>query len=203
MIAKFRKMILELTALGTVYLSWLLFRPVPQASLFQDSSLMTEDDLYFFWLLSVKAYCAPENYSTMPFRNHVSAASFESSIYWAEWDISGYVATTTDSVTVVFRGTSDENWDLNMMSYKVKFDGCKFCRVHEGISLAVENTYDQVKAAVAQHTDKTIYVTGWSLGGTLATHTAAKLVEDGFNPTVISFGAYRVGNLFYARHYQT
>ena len=162
---------------------------------------MTEDDLYFFWLLSVKAYCAPEKYPSMPFGNLVSEASFESSIYWAEWDIPGYVVTTTDSVVVVFRGTGDENWDLNSMNFKVNFEGCKFCKVHTGINLAVENTYDQVKAAVEQHTDKKLYVTGWSLGGALATHTAAKLTDDGFNPTVISYGAYRVGNWFYARHY--
>ena len=138
----------------------------------------------------------------MPFTNLVSDASYDSTIQWEEWDITGYVATTADSVIVVLSPSSEENLELSWINRKVSHDGCLFCKVHKGVSMAVENTYSQVKTAVDQHSDKKLYITGHSLGAAMAAHMAAKLVDDGYDPTVVSYGGYRVGNWFYARHYR-
>lgn len=64
-------------------------------------------------------------------------------------------------------------------------------------------------AALAQelraHPDETLYLTGHSLGGAVATLTAARLADMGVQPSqlqVITFGAPAVGNEAFARNYE-
>lgn len=118
-------------------------------------------------------------------------------------DTNGYVARTNGHIVVAFRGTSslaNLNTDLQI-AYNEKYGGS----IHRGFSAAVEAVVDEVRKGISTLSpasgDK-LWITGHSLGGALALLMGKHffyLKEKGdkslsFMPTVVTFGAPKVGN---------
>lgn len=108
-----------------------------------------------------------------------------------------------------FRGTVDiQNWIANLDAQQVKYPGCSGCMIHEGFYNAFQSVEGyvrkQVQALTALYRGSKIYVTGFSLGGALAT-IAALDIKDVFGNVdqFYSFGQPRVGNEAFATHFSS
>jgi len=126
-------------------------------------------------------------------------------------DTQAYVAylPARQRVVVGFRGTEGiVNWLTNLNFAKTAaYPRCDGCRVHEGFLEAFNNVRDRVTTAVqallAQKSGASLYLTGHSLGGSLAALAAAHLAYSA-NLTVrgvYTFGEARVGNDAFVKFY--
>lgn len=121
-------------------------------------------------------------------------------------DTTGFVAldNTHKNIIVAFRGShSIRNWITDFVVLPVP-DFCLGCTTELGIWTAWGLVKDQVMANVTeaskQHPDYNIVVTGHSLGGALATLSAADIRDSGHNATLYAFASPRVGNKLLADH---
>ena len=80
-------MIAEFTVLGALFYTWIMFMPGPTPPIFQDDLDVSLDFMNVLWQLSIKTYCTMDRYHTMPFTNIVSGFTYDSTIYWSEYDI--------------------------------------------------------------------------------------------------------------------
>lgn len=116
----------------------------------------------------------------------------------------GYVAGNDSHVVLTFRGTDDNRMWLEGLSYGQVASGPG--RVHQGLAEALEAVWQRVLAAcydVGAH-EKTIWLAGHSLGGSLAVLAAQRLSEEGFEPHLVcTYGAPRVLNPVSARAFKT
>lgn len=120
-----------------------------------------------------------------PFRD-----AFSDRLHFSRGRIEGLVACNDTHVVVAFRGTEQTRDWAEFVQY-TKTDGYGG-RVHEGIAKALDGVWNYVLAAFydARSEDKTIWVTGHSLGGALATLAAQRMHEEGFEPHMTTtFGA--------------
>lgn len=105
----------------------------------------------------------------------------------------GLVAANGRDVVVTFRGRDDEQQLVESLAYG-QTDWVRG-RAHSGIVKLLESIWPKILAAffdVAAH-DKTLWLTGHSLGGSLAMLAAQRLASEGFDPhMVVTFGAPRV-----------
>ena len=102
----------------------------------------------------------------------------------------GFVGSTADNAVLAFRGTSEEREWMRGMSYGQVVHGPG--RVHKGIHDTLDAVWTDILAAfydVDVH-NKTLWLCGHSLGGSLATVAAHRLEADGFAVhEVHTFGA--------------
>lgn len=92
----------------------------------------------------------------------------------------GFVLTDQNSVVLAFRGTSEEREWMRGMSYSQVDRGPG--RVHKGLHDTLDSVWTDILAAfydVDVH-NKALWLTGHSLGGSLATVSAHRLEADGF-----------------------
>lgn len=107
-----------------------------------------------------------------------------------------YVASTADAVLVAFRGT-ESDWFGDL------FDDARFGLVrwtdgfvHQGFRDALDRVWTPLAAALAPLTaSRTVWFTGHSLGGALATLAAARVPDTA---GVCTFGSPRVGDRRFA-----
>ena len=105
-----------------------------------------------------------------------------------------------NALIVAFRGTVDiQNWIADLTFDEVNYPGCSGCRVHEGFYDAYQTVggyvRKQVQTLTSLYRGCSIYVTGFSLGGALATMAALDLKEAfGKVDEFYTFGQPRVGN---------
>lgn len=105
----------------------------------------------------------------------------------------GLVAGDPHNVVVTFRGRDDEEQLVESLAYGQTqwVQG----RAHSGLVKLLEGIWQSLLAGffdVEAH-EKTLWLTGHSLGGSLATLAAQRLVHESFNPhMVVTFGAPRV-----------
>jgi triacylglycerol lipase len=123
---------------------------------------------------------------------------------FAEGAIFGLVARTGSQLLLGFRGTSEvQHWLTNLNAVQVPgFGGA----VHAGFATAMLSVADKADNLIRllQKPGDTLWITGHSLGGALAT-LAAKFFAD-FVPTlggVFTFGQPRVGNNVFFDNYPT
>jgi len=111
----------------------------------------------------------------------------------------GFVLESDTHAIVAFRGTSSTNeWVADAMASQVRYPFVKNAgSTHRGFT----NMYDSARKGIfglmdGVPKDKTIYVTGHSLGGALAALCALDLAANaGFrNPVVYTFGSPRAGD---------
>lgn len=103
------------------------------------------------------------------------------------------VLETDEQIIVVFRGTTNvQDWMVNLDVWQEPF---MYGKVHSGFREALDVVWDDVKNAVQD--SRTLYVTGHSLGGALATMAAARFgaASDG----LYTFGSPRVGDKDFAK----
>ena len=130
--------------------------------------------------------------------------------YWTKlklkswfYDIEGaqcYVLEDTNKVIVAFRGTEPKEWndikaDLSFRKTWHKGSG----KVHRGFMIEVWKLMDQLATKVYK-TKKTLYVTGHSLGGAMATLYADVCRPSG-HVEVYTYGAPRCGDEEFCRTY--
>ncbi len=110
----------------------------------------------------------------------------------------GFVTSKGNNVYIVFRGTSTTGeWFSDADVAQVNFMAT-WRKVHLGF----KNIYDSCSSAVISYINqypdiqnRTIYITGHSLGGAVATLCAAHLLYEIFKqPTVYTFASPRVGD---------
>ncbi|GAM22531.1 hypothetical protein SAMD00019534_057060 [Acytostelium subglobosum LB1] len=135
--------------------------------------------------------------------------------YSFEFGLAFYFATIRDNTAAVltFRGT-DNRWNIaeDLLFMQRSYPWVAGARVHRGIY----NAWDDIRFLVMTKlrrfmnekclTCSTIYVTGHSLGGGLATFAAIDVAKayqpQGINVIAYSFGSPRVGNMAFVQHFQ-
>lgn len=104
----------------------------------------------------------------------------------------GFVASDERNLVVALRGTDQViDWVTNMTVAQVPALGG---RVHRGFLEALDGVWDVLFSRVQDLLDRgqTVWVTGHSLGGALATLAAARLQAEGIEPYITcTFGAPR------------
>ena len=110
---------------------------------------------------------------------------------------------------MAFRGTVDiQNWIANLDAQQIAYPNCKGCLIHEGFYDAFQTVEGyvrkQIEALQKKYQGAKIYVTGFSLGGALAT-VAALDIKDIFGKVdeFYSMGQPRVGNEQFATFFSS
>lgn len=123
-------------------------------------------------------------------------------------DTNGFIAQNAQAVVVAFRGTDPKravDWfiDLNALQQHAQFPGAK---VHKGFEDALTSVWgpsgaDILPQRLAARGNRTVWITGHSLGGALAELAAAKSALVSGIPVkgVYTFGQPRVGDEGFAR----
>ncbi|MBW2725936.1 MAG: lipase family protein [Deltaproteobacteria bacterium] len=118
----------------------------------------------------------------------------------------GGVFSNDEIVIVVFRGTEqnpeDAMTDLQPQPTLVPAWGPSVI-VHTGFALSLDSVWDQIWTHLEPHLDKRIWLTGHSLGGSLATLAAMRLdMDEGVEVEgVHTFGQPMVGNFEFKQLY--
>jgi len=128
-------------------------------------------------------------------------------------DTSGYLGSTDNGNTIVvsFRGTNAKdikNWITNLnFAKQTPYKQVPDAAVHDGFLNAYEKLSPQiisgVKDLIGTKTKVTVYITGHSLGGALATLCAVDLkISFGIKANIFlyTFGTPRVGNQAFAQY---
>lgn len=114
-------------------------------------------------------------------------------------DTAGFLAadSTNERLVVSFRGSSTlENWIANIDLILEEADFlCSGCYVHSGWWKAWEQVADdltsEIESAMSTYSGYSLYFTGHSLGGALATIGATVLRNAGYTVQLVSVFWYR------------
>ena len=110
-------------------------------------------------------------------------------------DLRFFVAGNSQEIYITFRGTQGEgDFEIDFLFKKVDFG--QEGEVHEGFWESTQFLYPQVKDYIQnQQSNRKIIIVGHSLGGAIASLTAAQSVVDGFQiQTLCTIAAPRVGD---------
>jgi len=119
--------------------------------------------------------------------------SFEKIITLRGERVFGLVVSDSQHVVMTFRGKDDDRQLAEFLAYSQTewIEG----RAHGGFVKLLNSVWERVLAALydAKVDGKTLWLTGHSLGGSLAILAAQRLVHEGFEPyLVVTFGSPRV-----------
>lgn len=116
--------------------------------------------------------------------------------------ISGCIVSDRDHVILAFRGSHEDREWMRGLSYGQIRSGEG--RIHGGLSESLDEVWRDILSAFydANVHDKTLWLTGHSIGGSLATLAARRLYDEGFPVHfACTFGAPRVLDPVAARAY--
>lgn len=132
-------------------------------------------------------------------------------------DTQALVLSNNRTVWVIFRGSENSDSDVNEGAIKAYYDWiltdfnifkvrvpgeAKNVRVHRGFWNALAVAYPPLKRQITSHLKggRKIWVTGFSLGGALATVGSYRLIGEGFPVKgTVAFGCPRTGNRAFIR----
>lgn len=110
----------------------------------------------------------------------------------------GFIWQSTDEIIIAFRGTSSaSNWIADAIATQQKFKWAKDAGLtHRGFTGIYGSARRQIHSALRQlPEDRTLYLTGHSLGAALATLCAMDLAANTNRvPVLFTFGSPRVGD---------
>jgi len=118
----------------------------------------------------------------------------------------GFILQSDSHVIVAFRGTSTTtDWISDAMASQAKFKCVNHSGYsHRGFSKIYYSARETVLSAISGlSADKSLFVTGHSLGGALATLCALDVAANSFydHPVVYTFASPRVGDPTFAKEY--
>lgn len=136
-------------------------------------------------------------------RSAAAAVGFEEVRFFENDGAQAYILTHQHDCIVACRGTEPGEWndlkaDVNALSVLAESVG----RVHRGFKKEVDDLWPKLEMALKEN-KKTLWFTGHSLGGAMATICAGrcKLSEIPSNPKgLFTFGSPRVGNRRYINY---
>ncbi|GAA0389129.1 lipase family protein [Paenibacillus motobuensis] len=137
------------------------------------------------------SFIVPLNYSV---RDTIEAKSIIN-----VWEPFGFILESPQEIIIAFRGTSSTtDWVSDIIASQKKFKYVKEdCLTHRGFTDIYSSARTRIMSALANlPTDKTMYVTGHSLGGALATLCAIDIAANTAydSPNLFTYGAPRVGD---------
>lgn len=143
-------------------------------------------------------------YANRPGRaNPEFAEAFPRIATFREERVFGCVASNDTEAILAYRGTKENQEWKEGLAYGLVLSGDG--KVHGGLDAALEGVWKLTLAALfdAGALDKTLWLCGHSLGGSLAVLAARRLVEAGFAPFVVcTYGAPRAINEEAARAFR-
>jgi predicted lipase len=171
------------------------------AKLNLDAEAAFENNAYTLAHLADAAYAdAPMTDSSFQKTAFTEAATFSSALT----NTHGFIAANAQNVVVAFRGTAQiQDW-LTNLAVAMRWDAELGGNVHKGFAGALDSVWNQIQSLLNQleDADQTIWVTGHSLGGALAT-LAAKRMAPPFKPFAIyTYGQPRVGDLAFSKAFK-
>lgn len=137
------------------------------------------------------SFVVPPNYSV---RDTIEAKSIIN-----EWEPFGFILESANDIIVAFRGTSTAtNWISDIIATQRKFKYVKEnCLTHRGFTDIYYSARSRIMSTLAKlPSDKTLFVTGHSLGAALATLCAIDIGANSefASPYLFTYGGPRVGD---------
>lgn len=162
--------------------------------------------------MSAFAYAETE----LEIKTALGAAQWSQIICWLDENVAnqGFVAITDQLLVLAFRGTNARNdWERNAQAFFPQPHPLGGAR-HNGFQSVWQETPGPVRQLLkdAVAAGKTVWITGHSLGGAVATAASAEILSEtppgAANHRVMTFGAPRFGNIEFhnvydARHAST
>lgn len=135
--------------------------------------------------------------------NYRMVSSFKATSILSEKELFGFIAESDGQIVIVFRGThTTSDWISDAIARQIQFPYTKeHCFVHEGFLDIYRSARKSIVTALNKlSTEKTLYITGHSLGGALAALCATDISTNtkSKNPSVYTYASPRVGNQAFA-----
>lgn len=120
------------------------------------------------------------------------------------WEPFGFILESPQEIIIAFRGTSSTpNWISNLIASQKKFKYIKEdCLTHRGFTDIYSSARSEIISALSKLSpSKTLYVTGHSLGGALASLCAIDIAANTpyTSPNLFTYGSPRVGDPTFAK----
>lgn len=145
----------------------------------------------------------PEGSFVVPLHYQVSD-TIEAKSFSNVWERFGFILESPHEIIIAFRGTSSTtNWISNVLASQKRFKYIKDdCLTHRGFTDIYSSARDGIISTLTKLSpDKTLYITGHSLGGALATLCAIDIAANtSFSaPSLFTYGSPRVGDPDFAK----
>jgi hypothetical protein len=136
--------------------------------------------------------------------NYTEVASIRAKSISRVWERFGFMLESSQEIIIAFRGTSSKtNWISDAIASQKTFKYIQEpCLTHRGFTDIYSSARDQIIAELNKlSTDKTLFVTGHSLGAALATLCAIDIAANTkfTSPYLFTYGSPRVGDPAFAR----
>lgn len=119
------------------------------------------------------------------------------------WERFGFILESANEIVIAFRGTSSAtNWIADAIASQKNFKFIKeACLTHRGFTGIYSSARRQLLSALDRlPADKTLYLTGHSLGGALATLCAVDIAANtARSPILFTYGSPRAGDPDFAK----
>ncbi len=120
------------------------------------------------------------------------------------WERFGFIIESPQEIIIAFRGTSSTtNWISDTIASQMRFKYIKEdCLTHRGFTDIYASARNGIISTLASLSpDKTLYITGHSLGAALATLCAIDIAANTAysSPNLYTFGSPRVGDPAFAK----
>ncbi|WP_407944235.1 lipase family protein [Paenibacillus durus] len=142
------------------------------------------------------SFVVPLNYSV----SHTIQAKSINNV----WEHFGFILESPQEIIVAFRGTSStSDWISDIIASQKRFKYIKEdCLTHRGFTDIYSSARSGIISALTRLSpDKTLYITGHSLGAALATLCAIDIAANTVysSPNLFTFGSPRVGDPAFAK----